>query len=720
MTEVHTENTSDNQQQHHHHHHHSNWKQEKEFIECLNRVRKSTTTISSTRLNEITSLAFFDLLYYKSVVMIMEKYIEKVKAVEHIVSGIYIIDSILKHSRETFGFKDRFAARFEIHILSWLGKSVQILSTNNHYKASLTKVLKSWQSKGMFTPGKIDAFLEKLSDSEVDLVSLIEKYETLKKKQKAEDEIIEKKRPIEQLYQDKYDDTSSKMERPSKRPFLKKNSVMMEDMNISEILGQVEPKPKQIKQEPRPDQLQDLTALPDEILQQILAYLEPFPDLAIISGVCRNLERISADWTLWRQISLGGKYHKVPTSTFHKIFKDAHLPLLLHLNISYCQYLDDKSLEYAVLACPQLVSLDISACSNISGKGLLEMAKHTKHLQSLSLCEIPSVCKRSLKKILRQCLELRKLDLRCCHQAITAMSSVNSQAHNLEKLNISCYCMSGRIHIDQLSEILVRFPSLKKVKAVGVVAGVDVSQLAIGPKGETQNLKISRDDCLVYTIDLWFCAMVGNLKVLENLMDAAKSLKAPIKIDARGTRGRTPLMIAALRGHIAVIKYLIENKADTTLKDMDGNSAIGVAKRICIVDTLQLNGVLAQNTREEGLLQILSIVKKYSQGAPRKNYYNDRTGQKRDQERDVETILQFILRNQESELDCKADVYKLLVSFLCMEDFAAGFITSEMPYARRDLIRRTLGRDTTFLSLMPYMPLAQQQSILLLLSEANC
>ncbi len=78
----------------------------------------------------------------------------------------------------------------------------------------------------------------------------------------------------------------------------------------------------------------------------------------------------------------------------------------------------------------------------------------------------------------------------------------------------------------------MKIPSLKLIKAVGVVAGnfplspylnsailVPMEwELNMGPNGELQNLRSVREDVSVRTIDLWLAASIGNEHTVRRLL----------------------------------------------------------------------------------------------------------------------------------------------------------------------------------------------------------
>jgi len=52
----------------------------------------------------------------------------------------------------------------------------------------------------------------------------------------------------------------------------------------------------------------------------------------------------------------------------------------------------------------------------------------------------------------------------------------------------------------------------------------------------------------------------------------------------------TPLHYAAQRGHLSVVEYLVNQKADINAKDIQGETPLGVARKSNVVEFLKSKG----------------------------------------------------------------------------------------------------------------------------------
>ncbi len=70
-----------------------------------------------------------------------------------------------------------------------------------------------------------------------------------------------------------------------------------------------------------------------------------------------------------------------------------------------------------------------------------------------------------------------------------------------------------------------------------------------------------------------YCASKGHLNCVELLLE-----DKCIKVDIPDKYGRTPLMMAAVKGNAKICEALIAKGANKTFKDLEGNMALDYAK----------------------------------------------------------------------------------------------------------------------------------------------
>ena len=73
------------------------------------------------------------------------------------------------------------------------------------------------------------------------------------------------------------------------------------------------------------------------------------------------------------------------------------------------------------------------------------------------------------------------------------------------------------------------------------------------------------------SVSSFFCEVAAG-----NAIGCCFLLEARVSVHVRDAEGRTPLMIAALNGHIALCKLLIQNGALIDTKDPKGQSALSL------------------------------------------------------------------------------------------------------------------------------------------------
>lgn len=97
-------------------------------------------------------------------------------------------------------------------------------------------------------------------------------------------------------------------------------------------------------------------------------------------------------------------------------------------------------------------------------------------------------------------------------------------------------------------------------------AGADL-KTPITWRGSRTGVWIIGDDATA----LHYAAEEGPPESAELLIDAG------ISVDARDTKGQTPLHIAAIFGRAAMVRFLLERGADPTAKRKDGGTAMDLS-----------------------------------------------------------------------------------------------------------------------------------------------
>ena len=83
------------------------------------------------------------------------------------------------------------------------------------------------------------------------------------------------------------------------------------------------------------------------------------------------------------------------------------------------------------------------------------------------------------------------------------------------------------------------------------------------------------------SLTIMICGMLSSLQNISDIYDG-KSLNADI--NAADNKGCTALMRAAYSGYPELVKFLLENGADKSKTDYDGNMAIHYVRKECLAD----------------------------------------------------------------------------------------------------------------------------------------
>lgn len=130
----------------------------KAFKDELQSLSDSKPPVTKAKMGAITKAAMKSVKFYKHIVMSVEKFISKCRP-EYKVSGLYVIDSIVRQSRHQFGIdKDVYVARFSRN----LSVTFNNLFTGcpHEDKSKIVRVLNLWQKNGVFNSQLIQPLLD--------------------------------------------------------------------------------------------------------------------------------------------------------------------------------------------------------------------------------------------------------------------------------------------------------------------------------------------------------------------------------------------------------------------------------------------------------------------------------------------------------------------------------------------------------------------------------
>lgn len=128
------------------------------FNDELQSVLRTKPSISKAKMVQITRAAIKGTKCYKHIVQTVEKFIARCRP-EYMLSGLYVIDSIVRQSRHQFGpDRDVYTARFSKNICV----TFETLFSNclPDDKPKIVRVLNLWQKNGVFGPQVIQPLMD--------------------------------------------------------------------------------------------------------------------------------------------------------------------------------------------------------------------------------------------------------------------------------------------------------------------------------------------------------------------------------------------------------------------------------------------------------------------------------------------------------------------------------------------------------------------------------
>eukprot|EP01112_Ceratiomyxa_fruticulosa_P006958 TRINITY_DN1790_c0_g3_i4.p1 TRINITY_DN1790_c0_g3~~TRINITY_DN1790_c0_g3_i4.p1 ORF type:complete len:662 (+),score=107.70 TRINITY_DN1790_c0_g3_i4:470-2455(+) len=629
------------------------WPQKEVLRKELEGILKTKPPVSRTCVKSITHIADENFEYFKFVVRDIVKFMSGVPP-PYLLSTLYIVHDIISSTKK----KDWYRYRFNEKLPEVFPRVVDKCPTKD--KEKMVKLLENWKREGAISNTILELALNKLMGSSVSSSS-----------------------------SSTPPNTAIVVHTQKQLPRAKEGSTS-QTVHIY------------------------LDSLPSEILQHIFSFFPPFPDLFIVATVCKLFNSVAMDKSLWRNVSFTS-INNISSKALYLLFEHNY-DHLRKLSLRYCKNVDDRVLEAIPWRCKNLEVLDISSCYKITNLGICSL-RYCENLRKLYMNEIFKGGMEGLKAITDGCRLLKKLEIRCCHGMFPFITEIQDPPPNLEVLNVSCYCYSGRIHLSNISEMLIRFNSLKKLLAVGVIFGISLEgeNISVGESGELVNVMVGREGVKIHTVDLWWAVMIGNLQLVKDLlmgaggkMEGDKIVGVPKKfINARGKRGATPIQTSISSGRADISKLLISAGADINLRDMDYNSPLSMTKTAQMVKILVEAGVTPVTKREFAVIDVLAILEKFG-----KNKFLPPT------EEDAECLLMFLqhIPTDKDLFEIKQDAINLFIKFIENRSFMRKFIQGDTP-KRRTLVRSTLNHDQFFQVVMPFMSNSLTTEILISLGE---
>ena len=114
-----------------------------------------------------------------------------------------------------------------------------------------------------------------------------------------------------------------------------------------------------------------------------------------------------------------------------------------------------------------------------------------------------------------------------------------------------------------------------------------------GQQGARQIFDCDEEDAVSRKRAVHFAAELGDEALLEVLISARANL------NAQDRRGRTPLILAAMKGYHKVVRALMSNGANPALTDRDGNTVLDLTKTAATFECLRSAGAQMPDITDE-------------------------------------------------------------------------------------------------------------------------
>lgn len=135
----------------------------KEFEMEMATVSKEKPPISSRKVEALVNLSMKYMKYFKHVVHCVEKFISKARS-EYKLPGLYVIDAIVRASKQRYGEKDPYGPRFQQNLTQTF---VFLLRCGLEDQENVREVVRRWQRAAIFPNDVCESILNPGGDTNV-------------------------------------------------------------------------------------------------------------------------------------------------------------------------------------------------------------------------------------------------------------------------------------------------------------------------------------------------------------------------------------------------------------------------------------------------------------------------------------------------------------------------------------------------------------------------
>ena len=180
--------------------------------------------------------------------------------------------------------------------------------------------------------------------------------------------------------------------------------------------------------------LQDCQKLSDDALKYVAAGLPQLEklNLSFCSGLSEFVLKYVADLRHLQRLNLRSCSNVTEFSL--RFLADAVLPELRHLDVSFCEKVNDAALGHVAQGMTRLHTLCLNSCS-ISDSGLLKVAQNCTQLQTLNVGQCTRIGDKSVQALAANCPLLCCIDLYGCTRVTDVALEKLMQLPALKQLN---------------------------------------------------------------------------------------------------------------------------------------------------------------------------------------------------------------------------------------------------------------------------------------------